>query len=100
MLASDATLLEWVVVEEEVVPLGVSCGGEDDECGDEEDMSEGAGCTSAASQARGDSDWLAAVTEMRDSTQRRAIGGYVGIHRRPWRIRRHADGSGYVRKSK
>lgn len=73
MLASVEALL--------LVLLGVDCGGEVEDCGEEGNMLPAAHWP--FSQAHKDSDWLAAVAKVRDSTQRRAIGGYVGIQRRP-----------------
>jgi hypothetical protein len=77
MLASEAVALGCV-------PLGVVCGGEVEECGDEDDM---ALCRAAGAQVHGCSEWLGAIRlrVYSGSTQRalrRAIGGYVGIHER------------------
>jgi type IV secretory pathway TrbL component len=90
MLASEVValllllllLLLWIVL------LGDVCGGEVEECGDEDDMAlaagraAGAAAATATAQVQNGSDWLGTATERGGSTQRwlrRAIGGYVGI---------------------
>jgi hypothetical protein len=75
MLASEAELLFAAA------PFGVDCGGEVEDCGEEDDISQAARRT--VSQAHKEPDWLAAASEVRDSTQRRASGESVGIQRRP-----------------
>lgn len=62
MLASEAAALLFV-------PLGVVCGGEAEECGDEDDMAVAAGLRVA--QVRGGCEWLASDGQSSGSTQRR-----------------------------
>jgi len=70
MLASDAVAAALFV------PLGVVCGGEVDERGDEDDMSRAAGRRLA--QVHGDCEWLAANTRARDWQLCRHPGPPVG----------------------
>jgi hypothetical protein len=73
MLASEAVALLTVV-------LGDVCGGDAEECGDEDDMALAAG--RRAAQVHGGSEWLA---ERDRSTARlctRTIGEHVGVHER------------------
>lgn len=76
MLASEA--VAWLTV-----VLGVVCGGDAEECGDEDDMALAAG--RRAAQVHGGSEWLAQALDSSGSTARlctRAIGEYVGIQER------------------
>jgi hypothetical protein len=60
MLASEAVLLFAAAL------FGVDCGGEVEDCGEEDDILQAARRTDF--QAHKEPDWLAAVSKFRDST--------------------------------
>jgi hypothetical protein len=73
MLASEAAALGFVWRE-------VDCGGEVEECGDEDDM---ALCRAAGAQVHGSAEWLAAIA------RRSRIDAASQARARDWRECRH-----------
>ena len=83
MMRATGAKLRMLASEAVALGLGwreVDCGGEVEECGDEDDM---ALCRAAGAQVHGRAEWLAGLVEVGGSTQLvglgRAIGGSVGI---------------------